>query len=585
MSTTVHPVHSVHQWTKWTAVIYPSNENLYLCIESMTSLLMHYRKYIFLDFDGTLNTGRGEFMNPDRYGHHFDNIAVRNLRRIVEKTGAQIVVSSSWRHLGLEKIREVWTSWGLPGEIVGCTPGVWGDGRIFDTRGEEIQQWLDENVVDDYAYVVIDDMDDSEAIEGQEDNWIEVDPHCGISYDDADYAIKVLNKDDPEIRAKKRKRMKIVLLVLAALVVLKVLWVVIATLNIGSFKSEKSALLRRRNYLQEKVITGPQMLIDRVPAAVGPQFQGEWALYSCSMLSASLVNMAQLYPETREDAVIHIDSLIKIVMSPELRRYDLERWGEDPLTSLDGEKSHISYLSHLAWMIAGYKHAGGDGRYDKLYHSLCATMNRRLLASPGLNLQTYPGEYVYIPDMLVAIVALKLYSQEYGGKYGSTVNKWLENMKKNHLSESSGIIASMVMYDYDGPSCVTVKGSYTALSCYYLSYVDEDFARDQYDKFKTRFLKKWPLTGFKEYEHKSPILGMDIDAGPIVFGLSPSGTAFGLGPATYLGDSKVRKKILHTAEIAGTTVTFGHKSHYLLADVALVGEAIALAMRTAVKWE
>ncbi len=585
MSTTVHPVHSVHLWTKWTAVIYPSNENLYLCIESMTSLLMHYRKYIFLDFDGTLNTGRGEFMNPDRYGHHFDDIAVRNLRRIVEKTGAQIVVSSSWRHLGLEKIREVWTSWGLPGEIVGCTPGVWGDGRIFDTRGEEIQQWLDENVVDDYAYVVIDDMDDSEAIEGQEDNWIEVDPHCGISYDDADYAIKVLNKDDPEIRAKKRKRMKIVLLVLAALVVLKVLWVVIATLNIGSFKSEKSALLRRRNYLQEKVITGPQMLIDRVPAAVGPQFQGEWALYSCSMLSASLVNMAQLYPETREDAVIHIDSLIKIVMSPELRRYDLERWGEDPLTSLDGEKSHISYLSHLAWMIAGYKHAGGDGRYDKLYHSLCATMNRRLLASPGLNLQTYPGEYVYIPDMLVAIVALKLYSQEYGGKYGSTVNKWLENMKKNHLSESSGIIASMVMYDYDGPSCVTVKGSYTALSCYYLSYVDEDFARDQYDKFKTRFLKKWPLTGFKEYEHKSPILGMDIDAGPIVFGLSPSGTAFGLGPATYLGDSKVRKKILHTAEIAGTTVTFGHKSHYLLADVALVGEAIALAMRTAVKWE
>ncbi len=74
-------------------------------------------------------------------------------------------------------------------------------------------------------------------------------------------------------------------------------------------------------------------------------------------------------------------------------------------------------------------------------------------------------------------------------------------MKKNHLSESSGIIASMVMYDYDGPSCVTVKGSYTALSCNYLSYVDEDFARDQYDKFKTRFLKKWPPDWFQEYEH------------------------------------------------------------------------------------
>lgn len=391
--------------------------------------------------------------------------------------------------------------------------------------------------------------------------------------------------NDPKTNNQSRRKMKGLFLIIAAIVVGKALWVFISTMSIGSFDQEKAGLLRRRNYLQEKVITEPQKLLDRMPAAVGPQFQGEWALYSCSMLSASLVNMAQLYPDTREDAVTNIDSLIKMVMSPELRRYDLERWREDPLMTLDGDNSHVSYLSHLAWMIVGYKHVGGDGRYDELYHSLCATMNRRLLASPGLNLQTYPGEYVYIPDMLVAIVALKLYSQQNGGKYASTVNKWLENMKKNHLSESSGIIASMVMYDYDGPNCVTVKGSYTALSCYYLSFVDENFARDQYEKFKARFLKKWPLTGFKEYEHKSPILGMDIDAGPIVFGISPSGTAFGLGPATYFDDVKVRKKILHTAEIAGTTVTFNHKSHYLLADVALVGEAIALAMRTAVKWE
>ena len=393
-----------------------------------------------------------------------------------------------------------------------------------------------------------------------------------------------MEKDYQEIRAKKRKRMKIVLLIMAALVVLKVLWVVVGTMSIGSFKSERTSLLRRMNYLQEKIITEPQKLIDRMPAAVGPQFQGEWALYSCSMLSASLVNMAQLYPETQEKAVTSIDSLIKIVMSPELRRYDLERWGEDPLMTLEGNKSHISYLSHLAWMIAGYKQVGGDSRYDNLYHSLCATMNRRLLASPGLNLQTYPGEYVYIPDMLVAIVALKLYSKEYGGKYESTVAKWLDNMKKNHLSESSGIIASMVIYDYDGPSCVMVKGSYTALSCYYLTFVDEDFARDQYEKFKAQFLKKRPVCGFKEYSYKSPLFAFDIDAGAILIGLSPTGTAFGIGPCTYFQDWNLRRKLLRTGELAGTTVSWKGKSHYLLADIALVGEAITLAMRTAAPW-
>ena len=78
---------------------------------------------------------------------------------------------------------------------------------------------------------------------------------------------------------------------------------------------------------------------------------------------------------------------------------------------------------------------------------------------------------------------------------------------------------------------------------------------------------------------------MDIDAGPILFNLSPTGTAFGIGSITYFEDFELRKKFLKTAELAGFTVTKGDKKHYLLADVALVGEAITLAMRTAVRWE
>lgn len=375
------------------------------------------------------------------------------------------------------------------------------------------------------------------------------------------------------------------MLVVAVPFIVKALWVILASVGIGNFNTEKADILRRRNYLMEKVLTSPQGLVDMMPKAVGDQFQGEWALYSCSMLSASLVNIATLYPETREESKCAIDSLIGIVLSPELRRYDRIRWGEDPLESLDGGRSHVSYLSHLAWMIAGYKQVGGDGKYDQLYHSLCSTMNRRLLSSPGMNLQTYPGECVYVPDMLVAIVALESYSRQYGGKYSSTVGKWVDNMKKNHLSESGGIIASEVLSDYEGPNCITVRGSYTALSCYYLTFVDEDFAREQYDKFKAHFLKRRPVTGFKEYPHESPVLAFDVDAGPIILGLSATGTAFGIGPVTFFGDTNLRRKLLLTAELAGTTFPSKGKSHYLLADIALVGEAITLAMRTAVPWQ
>ena len=113
------------------------------------------KKYIFLDIDGPLNTGRKEYLDPERYGHHFDNEAVNNLRRIVEVADASIVISSTWRNMGIKRIHEIWKDWKLPGNVVGCTPGGWGDGRSFNTRGDEIQAWLDENAKGPKAYVII----------------------------------------------------------------------------------------------------------------------------------------------------------------------------------------------------------------------------------------------------------------------------------------------------------------------------------------------------------------------------------------------------------------------------------------------
>ena len=50
--------------------------------------------------------------------------------------------------------------------------------------------------------------------------------------------------------------------------------------------------------------------------------------------------------------------------------------------------------------------------------------------------------------------------------------------------------------------------------------------------------------------------------------------------ATSLGDVEFRKQLLKTTEIGGSTISMMGKSHYLMADLALVGEAIILAMRT-----
>lgn len=387
-------------------------------------------------------------------------------------------------------------------------------------------------------------------------------------------------------RKGKFKTTAIIFLLLVLPVAGKILWVERAMRGIGSFETEREDILQRRDWLLSKVLVDPADLLSEMPSGIGDQFRGEWALYSCSMLSAALVNISVLYPEMLAEALPAVDSLIRMVLSVELKWYDYCRWGEDPLYDLDGDRSHISYLSHLAWMIGGYKRLGGDGRYDELYDSVCRAMDRRIRNSPTLNLPTYPEENIYVPDMLVAIAALSNYAATHQGRYRPTVDRWLEEMKKNWTDESTGLIVSMIPDDGDTQlETLPVKGSYAALNCYYLTFVDRNFAKEQYELLKKTFLQERPFAGIREYHDRRCLLGMDIDAGPILMNLSPSGTAFAVGSATFFEDWGIRRKLMKTGELAGFTVARKGMRHYKLADIALVGEAIMLAMKTAVSWD
>ena len=127
---------------------------------------------------------------------------------------------------------------------------------------------------------------------------------------------------------------------------------------------------------------------------------------------------------------------------------------------------------------------GGGTDYDDLLDSLCETMNRRMLNAPALNLETYPGEPIYIPDMLVAIVALQQYAELNNGKYSSTVKAWVKRAREEWCDNETGLLVSFLDKNGDKFSNAPVKGSYTSLNCSYLTYIDEAFASEQYAKLK-----------------------------------------------------------------------------------------------------
>lgn len=153
-------------------------------------------KIIFLDFDGVMDTARYELMlrisghpSVDTYGTVFDPECVWNLKQIIGKTGAKIVVSSSWKDLlSFEELLDMWEIRGLPGEVIGTTPYT----LECRNRGDEIDLWLKE-CDEECQYVILDDIDAGNFNEHQQERLVVVDPVQGLNEESVEKAVKILN--------------------------------------------------------------------------------------------------------------------------------------------------------------------------------------------------------------------------------------------------------------------------------------------------------------------------------------------------------------------------------------------------------
>lgn len=165
------------------------------------------RKLIFLDIDGVLNTrdwhSRMTKDTPrDEFGWVFDPVAVENLGHIIKETGAAIVISSSWKFLGMAKLREMWKIRNLPGTLLDITPNTVSDEVLLNAnldemelgvcRGNEIKEWLSRHKGEVSNYVIIDDFDD--LLPEQENHVVLTDSLIGITEWDAEKAIRILNR-------------------------------------------------------------------------------------------------------------------------------------------------------------------------------------------------------------------------------------------------------------------------------------------------------------------------------------------------------------------------------------------------------
>ena len=157
-------------------------------------------KIIFLDVDGVLNTSRTQRRLACSNEFTFvDTRKVLRLRDIVERTGAKLVLSSTWRlgampdafYLEREALRE------LAAEFRRVRCPLWFDVTPYLPRAkrwQEINAWLMNHDTDDF--IILDDV--RVELNPFEDKLVLTDPREGLTKERAELAVQMLGEKKDE---------------------------------------------------------------------------------------------------------------------------------------------------------------------------------------------------------------------------------------------------------------------------------------------------------------------------------------------------------------------------------------------------
>lgn len=112
--------------------------------------------------------------------------ACNHLNRICKKTGARIVISSSWRsEFTLEELKEIFSSNGIkPEYVIAVTPSyVEVPDEEAYCRGHEIREWMGKHAPENSTYAILDDL--PVVLDSQKGKFIQLKPDKGFNDPDA----------------------------------------------------------------------------------------------------------------------------------------------------------------------------------------------------------------------------------------------------------------------------------------------------------------------------------------------------------------------------------------------------------------
>lgn len=147
------------------------------------------QKVLFLDIDGVVLSGE-ELWKPENNNRYLPPAKIALVKEVCDRTGAIIVVSSTWRFSDDTHPRLL--ALGLPVHTDWCTPygGKVGSIYLGDRRGGEIAAWLHAHP-EVSCYAIVDD--DSDMLAEQLPRFVQTPFVTGIDRPHVERLVAILN--------------------------------------------------------------------------------------------------------------------------------------------------------------------------------------------------------------------------------------------------------------------------------------------------------------------------------------------------------------------------------------------------------
>jgi hypothetical protein len=302
------------------------------------------------------------------------------------------------------------------------------------------------------------------------------------------------------------------------------------------------------------------------------RFDGQSAVATYQMTLLGLGQILLEHPEKKEAYLPAMRAAAERLASVDVLRYAEHVYGHHGVTHMGAGEGH-AYLGYVNLGLGMLRMFDPQHPLSAVHDRITEQLAARLDASPHGLIETYPGE-TWPPDVAAVAGSIGLHAHATGKSWRGMLDRWADRFAACSIHASGMLVQRLAT-----GSCRAVdapRGSGTAVAAYFIAFAHAALAERLYGALQRRSFVGFG--GVREYPEGQSGAG-DVNAGPIVFGLSVGASGFALGASRVHGDREGFVSLYRSTHLLGVPTT--GKSGSAFAAGGALGNALLLAMLTA----